>query len=135
MNQEGEAFVPILTHETTIHVKGAKDAPANVLNCPTNKRIELVFPEGAKIAKIGSSRKLAPGETVDGAIAWCYRALPGATSSELGPGRRSSSLPQARRARRRIASLVVVPVLHAVRPGQWPTSHNRRPGSADVGSH
>lgn len=82
MNEEDSSVVPLLTRDVEITVKGANDAPSNVLSCPTSKRIEMFFPKGAKIAKIGSTRKLGPGESVDDAIAWCTQASPGATNLE-----------------------------------------------------
>jgi Na+(H+)/acetate symporter ActP len=77
-NDEAPGVVPLLTKDTTLTIKGAVDAPSNVLSSPAGKRIEMVFPEGAKIAKVGSTRKLGPGETVEGPIAWCFRAPVGA---------------------------------------------------------
>jgi Na+(H+)/acetate symporter ActP len=52
---------PRVKSGTTVTVKGADAAPANVLSLAVNP-VVLHFPEGAKIAKFSTARKLKPDE-------------------------------------------------------------------------
>lgn len=54
--------VPKVTQETTLTLKGKKDAPSNTLILGTLSSTTLTFPKGALIAKISPSRKPLPGE-------------------------------------------------------------------------
>ncbi len=54
--------VPKVTKETTLKLKGKKDAPSNALTLGTLSSTTLIFPKGAVIAKISPSRKPLPGE-------------------------------------------------------------------------